>query len=92
MTIPHQSERCQIKHQHEGCEAQCQNRHKAKVRDKYTGDTYRVCTKHLRMSLEGKVGPFGKTIRHQEIQHWRRHGSPSPHLNRYEERKQKWQA
>ena len=76
-------DRCQAKHTYEGCEAQCQKRWQHTITDAHTGDTYRVCTQHARMASEGKIGPFGRTVPHTKIQHWRRHGSPSPHINRY---------
>ena len=81
------SERCQCKHVYTGAERQCENGATAKIRDRRTGDVYRVCAKHLRMALEGKVRPFAKVAPKDLRTHWARTGQVPPYKGRYQEHK-----
>lgn len=76
-------DRCQAKHCYEGAERQCRKPWAHRITDTQTGDSYRVCTQHARMASEGKIGPFAKCVRSYDTQHWRRHGTTSPYINRY---------
>ena len=84
--LPKLKERCQVRVLYPAIKAQqcCMRKAAGRVQHR-RGETYRVCSVHKRMALDGLIDRLGVTLPERERLRLRRHGGPTPHAGMWRE-------